>query len=467
MPKIPQGAVYKPAQALPAGATFDAPAPVQTLDPKQEGMQPAANYSLWDRVKSLVPQSNSYGESVGQNVKQIKDFHGALASDVKDMATSPSTYLGPAVSGGVDAAKQLYGMFSRGSMMPPPGEGGVSLKSIGGNVGVNTQGVEDESNKGNLAGVLGHAALPLGLVTGGAAATKGGVADTLTDVKGAYRQATVPGTPTELLTRATKPTVGLNDYATSLDKTVPEIYARAKAAKAPVKSLSDLESGANNLKADKLAEFLGLRDQVTSPVDLSGAADMQDNSLPARAKFEDVAGKRQESLSNRAASYRRSVPVQEADALRVGTNAELRNFWNKAGGDQQAALQNPETSRIFAVNKGVRNAEYDAIKDATGQDPAPIQDLFGHAQDVADTAGRRNTVFSRQQPVGVADEITNLAALSHPGTGLITKLYGMFAKKANSPDFLTKEAFERYGRSQKKPQISYGAIANAMARKSK
>ena len=47
--------------------------------------------------------------------------------------------------------------------------------------------------------------------------------------------------------------------------------------------------------------------------------------------------------------YNRPMSIPLMDAVREDANAKLNSFYNKAGGDQAAALSNPETARVKAV----------------------------------------------------------------------------------------------------------------------
>jgi hypothetical protein len=281
--------------------------------------------------------------------------------------------------------------------------------------------------------------------------------------KSSFNKTLVPGSATELLVRATKPNVGLGDYEDTLNRTVPTLFKQSVAANQPITSLKTLTSAADTLRDTKNTEYQALKSQAgNAPVPTYSVARAQMDSIPATDEFENSAIVPKTKAV--AKLYNTTMPVEKADAIRQDTNAKLRGFYNKAGGDQNAALSNPETARVHAVNSGVRNSLYDTIDLATGVRPEPIQQAYGDAVDIGDTAGRRNTIFSRQQPIPLAQQLSEAQSLATGkiGQAIVARVF----KKANDSNWLTKEAFRRYGSDQQKPvagKMGYGSIAAAVA----
>lgn len=280
--------------------------------------------------------------------------------------------------------------------------------------------------------------------------------------KAKFYNTVVPGSPSELLTRATKPTVGLPDYAASLERQIPEIHRFGQAQGKPISNLTDLTGAADAVREQAHADYRGLVNRVTKPVDVSRAATGQMNTIPALNLFEDpgIIGK----TGEKANLYNTSIPAQQAEDIHVDTNAKLRGFYNKAAGDKHAALSNPETARIHAVNEGVKNSLYDSIQNTTNVDPRPLQQQYGDLTDIADTAGRRDTVFSRQQPIPLHQQISVAQSLGE-GKPIQAGIAQLF-KHVNDSNWLTKEAFDRYSVSQKPKtngKFGYGSLAAAFA----
>jgi hypothetical protein len=139
--------------STPAPASSPHPTP-ENPDPNQPGMQPLGTMG---QIRQAFSSPAAYAESVKRNAGQIPKFAAAVAEDVKGAATSPSTYLGPSIGGGIDAIKTLYQAAKDGHFQAEP----EFLDRLGGALGINTQGVKEAAQRGDLAGVVGHGALPV------------------------------------------------------------------------------------------------------------------------------------------------------------------------------------------------------------------------------------------------------------------------------------------------------------------
>lgn len=305
------------------------------------------------------------------------------------------------------------------------------------------------------------------------------------DASNAVMKRVLPGSPQDLLVRATKPNVGLPDYEQSLTNSLP-----ALAAEKPT-SLTGLASAADKVKGVEYGKYQSLMDQFRKPqgagpynptqVDARPAADAQMASIPATDLFEKPNQQRViqrgghqihqgdagilEKTKGIADLYRTDMPVEQADSIVRDSNAKLRETWNKIGGKRASALSNPETARLYAMDNSLRGQLYDTIEKGTGVNPSKGMELYGDATDIGDTAARRNTVFSRQQPVSLQEGIVGPLALTSPA-GAAAWTAGKLFKKLNNSDFQVKTAFDRYGLDQRqtpKSKFPYGSLAAAVA----
>jgi hypothetical protein len=115
-----------------------------------------------------------------------------------------------------------------------------------------------------------------------------------------------------------------------------------------------------------------------------------------------------------ASRYNRSIDIPTADAIRGDANAKLNAFYNKAGGDQAAALSNPETARVKAVGDTTRSLLYPELEKDAGLAPGTVADMqakYGRLVDTGDIANKREPVFSRHDPVTLSQKI----AVGHGG----------------------------------------------------
>lgn len=307
-------------------------------------------------------------------------------------------------------------------------------------------------------------------------------------------------TPAQTLTRALKPPVSYPEFEQVISNRLPEIVSKTNEAtprptgvKGITGTIDSLRDTRNQAFQDQLAPFReptaevnGQNVRAVGPyrpamIDTTPVADAQMASIPVTDVFERPnrqtfvqRGSRMttegdpgivEKTNQKAAPYRAEMPIGKADAIRVDTNAKLNSFYNKAGGDQNAALSDPETARTKAVNDTIRDLEYARLEKETGYNPRPDQEAFGDYTDLGNVAGKRSTVFSRQQPFPLQEQISAADALAH-GNPLKFAMAKIFKRYGNS-DTLTDIAMDRAQRAQqpsvppsrvwKSPMPRYGA----------
>jgi hypothetical protein len=128
-----------------------------------------------------------------------------------------------------------------------------------------------------------------------------------------------------------------------------------------------------------------------------------------------------------ADNYRMPFNVPELDSIRQDSNAKLDAFYNKSGGDRVAALSNPETSRVKAVGDSTREQLYPFLEKDNGLAPgdvAKMQDDFARMSNIENIANKREPIYARQDPIG-------LAAKTGLGMGDALNPLGALGKTAN------------------------------------
>lgn len=469
IPPPPKGYSLVNVPPPPAGYTLqgaDAPAAAAPA-PQDQG--------LFQRVKNfMLAPIGSHFDTYNQETQKLRDVQnsndpniGVIHRTIAGMEADGADTLNPlmlvtAALGGAAGAEVPY--LSKGAAVLNRGTGAA--------LGVNGLATAATHLPGALQGKPDDVQATLsglGAASGGAAGVlnnkqfanqpiQNAPARLAADTTEYVKQKLLPGTPAQLLVTATKPTVGLPDYEASLNRQIPAL------AKDNPRNLKGLVDAADNLRNTRNAQYQSLLGATQSPVNGNAVANAQMDSIPPTNLFEDPSlVQRTQAVADK---YRTLFDPADADAIRVDTNAKLRAFYNKQGGDQQAALSNPETARIHAINTEMRNQLYSNIKGNTGYDPAQIQQDYGDAVDIGDTAARRNTVFSRRQPEGLNELVNNPG---HP----IAWLAGKLAKTLNDNDVQTRWAFDRYN-NQQLPQApingayaNYGALAAAIANAAK
>lgn len=312
----------------------------------------------------------------------------------------------------------------------------------------------------------------------------------------------VDGTPGELLQRALKPSVTHGaDASKILQDTMPAVlkadpnaitvgaYGQASEAAraaqgaqydariAPYRQpvgASEVANGLPTANAVPVRGAVGPYNPAT--IDGNAVANAQMRSIPVMQQIENpatpspvrykefdipageggtmrmgaqVGGDMHGGIVNKTAAvadnYRRPLSIPVADQVRQDSNATLNAFYNKAGGDRNAALSNPETARVKAVGDSVRQQLYERLAKDAGITPGDIeaeQQLYGKLVNTSDIANKRDAVFSRQDPISLSEKV----AQGHGGPiSRITNYAAQkYLKSITDSDALVGSAVDRF-----------------------
>jgi hypothetical protein len=243
-------------------------------------------------------------------------------------------------------------------------------------------------------------------------------------------------TPTELLTKALKPSVAVPDFESSVSGAIPELQK----VNPKISSVQDVADAARTGAQAKHAQYQGLLTPLKSDmVDASKVGYAQMKSIPLTQQIEtpDI----YDSTRAKASAYMQPMPVGDLDTLRVESNAKLSDMLSAPGSERAAVLRsNPEAARVNATRGTTQDLVYNHIKDATGVDPAPIQNAYGDLATVRDVADKRAVVYGRQDPTSLSEKV---GALAGPKGFIVSKVM----KDASGSDTLARLAFDRYNNS--------------------
>jgi hypothetical protein len=259
--------------------------------------------------------------------------------------------------------------------------------------------------------------------------------------------------PTELLTRALKPSVAVPDFESSVTNAIPELQK----VNPKISSVQDVADAARTGAQDKFAQY----DNLISPlkknmVDASPVGYAQMDSIPLTQQIETPGIL--DATRAKASAYMKPMPVGDLDQIRLESNAKLQDILSAPGSERAAVLRsNPEAARMDATRATTRDLVYKHIQDNTGVDPAPIQNAYGDLAKVRDVADKRAVVFGRQDPTSLAEKI---GAISGPKGFVVSKIM----KNAVGSDSLARLAFNRYGNALAKAQIQPVSLADRLLR---
>jgi hypothetical protein len=305
----------------------------------------------------------------------------------------------------------------------------------------------------------------------------------------------IKGSPGQLLQSALKPSVTYGTGAADmLEKGLPQVIsadpnlkgvsgfadaaelARAAAAKpytdlvAPYRQ-SEFSAAppipssiSGNPIADAQMYSMPLMDQIENPYVIE-RPEFKHN--PSKGIFTGSRGKSNPDNSifrrteNVADNYRANFTVPQLDEIRQNANAKLNAFYNKSGGDQAAALSNPETARVKAVGDATRRVLYPYLEQNAGLAPETVtgmQDNFTNMSHIEDIANKREPVYLRKDPVslaqntglGIGDAINPFGAVSKMANWALQKKIGAITDS----DALVNSAVDRFKNPSGTPLVS-------------
>jgi hypothetical protein len=170
-----------------------------------------------------------------------------------------------------------------------------------------------------------------------------------------------------------------------------------------------------------------------------------------------------QKTAERASLYRKPIPIATADSLREDANAKLNAFYAKTGGDQNAALSNPETAATKAIGDATRAQLYPTLEANNGLQPgtvAGMQQKYGQLSDVADIANKREPVFARHDPVSLSQKI--IAGHGNPASMVWNFAVQRGLRSLTDSDALVNSAVDRFTNPTETPLPARPGLFPAM-----
>jgi len=409
----------------PSGDWFAANAPKADIAPPKHPHARVGN-AVIDAVKGALtgPVSTMFhgGDLIrrGLGMERVID-----RPEVKAAMTPPDSAAGKAgfmleqaAEFGVPLAKIARVTKGMPILQRMAGEAAASA----GVAGIQSGGDPTSMTVGAAAGaVLPFAAKGMGAVANrvkqaAAGAQEGGVTGALA---GAVRNVAPPSSKA-MLVQGLKPRATQRGFEKSLDTGIADLAATAQETGKAINGIDDLIETIGAAKKRVRAEYdayAGPMRERGSLVDGNAVADLMEKSIPSKVKLEapEVAKR----LMERAQTYRRTFPLEEAELLMKETNAELDSFYGKYPmAQRKALLSDPEAALLDAQGKAWRDAIYKTIdSDTQGASARAINRRYGALLDIEDAAVRRANVAKRQQPESLSEQIGNVRAAADMAKG--------------------------------------------------
>jgi hypothetical protein len=365
------------------------------------------------------------GEPVGQG--QSPGFFKSMQNSVDQTLNAPPTdsgWRGEVENFGQTAAKTLLAPV----LHPVQTLQGVANAASGPVPGLapaidEATNLHDAYQQGGTPRVLSTAA---GQVAGGA--LQGGLMKAVPEVAStgasAVRSAAdatglMDGPPESLMTQAMRGSVNKNNvnWASDVKQAVPLMKSAEPQIGRPIQGIDDALAAAKTAKQSIWQQYQARLNNAggqSATIDGNEIADAMQNSVDKRTALQNP--QLADKVKQIADTYRRPIPVQEAEEFLQSANRDLTTYYAKNKVGQQVAQADPETAYQVAETGALRDALYSKMDDLTGPGSAQLKQAYGSLSNVQKVLADRQLVAARQAPQTLPEQLGFLR-----GVGKIAK----------------------------------------------
>lgn len=270
----------------------------------------------------------------------------------------------------------------------------------------------------------------------------------------------------QALTRAIKPGTNNTRWAGDLRLALPHIAQTAEQAGTPIKTIDELANGISQTKKRVWAAYAEkLGPNVNQEIDGNAIADAMIRSLDNR--FVSQNPKAAEQIVQMAETYRRPIPLGEAEDFLKSANNDLHSYYAKNKVGQQAAKADPTVGHVVAEADALRTALYaklDELSGETGTSASELKRVYGALTNIQEAAIKRANVAARQNTDSLAEQLSFAQGLMRIGKsaanleigdaigGTVQMTAAKLMKDKNTTDALIEHAFTKNARKPVLPK---------------
>lgn len=276
--------------------------------------------------------------------------------------------------------------------------------------------------------------------------------------------------PAQLLTKAIKPLASNTGWDTAIAKAAPDMKLAEADLGHPISGVDDALHAAGIAKkslwkqyAEKLKQVTALGPNAPSLTNIDGnqIADAMMKSIDKRTALQDPG--LVERITKVADTYRRSMPVEEAEDFLQSANNDLHSYYAKNKVGRQIAERDPATGHVVAEADALRDTLYSKLDELTGPGAADLKQRYGALSNVEHELLRRKNVAARQQPESLAEQLSMARAYGKIAVGAArlspssmiegtqSLLAAKFLKERGTADAMITRAFSRLGQPTSAP----------------
>ncbi|MFI5056895.1 MAG: hypothetical protein ACHQLQ_01810 [Candidatus Acidiferrales bacterium] len=374
----------------------------QPVNPMESGaLSPRAGYDLLSHTAGLV---SSFLEP-----KNVAITAGVIAANA----------IGPVTGIPVDMALAAHGGYGVAKNAPAALEGDPDAaerallsasEMVGGAAGTAAQVRAGYSGIANLIkGTPSGAGAPA--VEGGAGPEAGPQAP-----GGPGRIARTLGItdppPNQLLTKAIKPLASNTGWDNAIAKAAPDMKAVESSLSGPISGIDDALDAASIAKKGLWQQYAAKLEAAKqfapnapsiAAIDGNEIGDAMIQSIDKRTQLQNPG--LVERITKVADTYRRTMPVEEAEDFLQSANNDLHSYYAKNKVGRRVAQGDPEIGSTVAEADQLRDSLYSKLDELTGPGAADLKARYGALSNVEAELLRRKNVSARQQPETLAETI--------------------------------------------------------------
>lgn len=403
-----------------------------------------------------------------------RQLPGLFASPGEDVTPSVAKLQQGAQNPPADKSWNLMERFRRGTEAGDSSPFGKTATGVayaaGPAVGMDPQAAEERAAKGDTGGVAGRAAVPavqaaapLALEGGQALAdSKAGQAlaaparSVASKVGGMWSPEAAPS-----LVKALKPSVRIPNASESFALAGPDIAAEVQKTGGRI---NDFESLNQHTTAAKKTLWQGVAQKnaaghaIGAQIDGNVIADAMEGSIDERTRQQNP--RLVEQIKNAADTYRRPIPVDQAEDFLQSVNNELHSYYAKNKVSREVASRDPATGHVVAEGDALRKALGDKLDELGGTKYSDLKRRYGALSDVEQAAVHQQDIAARRAPVPLYEAMGRMAglgdlasagknildlkggsALGDLASGSAKFVMGKRMAQLNSPEWLLENAF--------------------------
>lgn len=227
--------------------------------------------------------------------------------------------------------------------------------------------------------------------------------------------------PSGLITKAVKPLSSNIGWDKAIEIALPNMKAAEADLGHPIQGVDDALDAVGIAKKKIWSQYsqkLGAGSAVGATVDGNQIADAMTQSIDKRTSVQnpELAG----HIESVADTYRRPIPLDEAEDFLQSANRDLHNYYAKNKVGQQVALSDPEKAYTVAEANALRESLYSKLDDIGGEGSADLKKQYGSLSNVENELLRRQNVAARQQPMSLSEQLTIARSYGKIAKGVLT-----------------------------------------------